>query len=105
VGSRFQGLALLERMLYPRAGRGSRNAPALPAVTITTANGEKITGTLTYQDEFSITLVDSGGWNRTWPVAGVKIDADEPLRAHAEQLGRYSDQEIHDVLAFLETLK
>jgi cytochrome c oxidase cbb3-type subunit 3 len=103
VGSRFQGLALLERMLYPRSGRGSRTAPA--SVTVTTANGEKVTGKLSYQDEFSITLVDAEGWSHSWPAASVKITSDDPLRAHAELLARYSDEEMHDVLAFLQTLR
>ena len=105
VGSRFQGLALLERMLYPRGGRGPRTAPALPPVTITTVDGDKITGKLAYRDEFSVTLVDPEGWSHTWPAASVKITTDEPLRAHAELLARYTDEEMHDVLAFLQTLK
>jgi cytochrome c oxidase cbb3-type subunit III len=105
VGSRYQGLRLLERMLYPRGDSGSRNAPVLPPVTLTTATGEKVTGKLAYRDEFTITLIDSEGWSRSWPAAAVKIEGEDPLRVHAEQLGRYSDEEIHDVLAFLETLK
>jgi cytochrome c oxidase cbb3-type subunit 3 len=92
-------------MLYPRGDSGSRNAPVLPPVTLTTATGEKVTGKLAYRDEFTITLLDSEGWSRSWPAAAVKIEGEDPLRVHAEQLGRYSDEEIHDVLAFLETLK
>jgi cytochrome c oxidase cbb3-type subunit 3 len=105
VGSRFQGLALLQRMLYPRAGRGPRTEPALPRVTITTANGEKIAGRLAYKDEFSITLIDSEGWTHSWPAAAVKIEGEDPLEAHATQLARYTDEEMHDVLAYLGTLK
>jgi cytochrome c oxidase cbb3-type subunit 3 len=105
IGSRFQGLALLQRMLYPRSGRGARMASALPSVTITAAAGEKITGKLTYRDEFSLTLVDPDGWSHTWPAASVRITSDDPLGAHAELLARYTDEEMHDVFAFLQTLK
>lgn len=105
VGSRYQGLRLLERMLYPRGGAASRSAPFLPPVTITTAAGEKIDGKLAYRDEFTITLIDSEGWIRSWPATGVKIEGEDPLQAHAGQLGKYTEEEIHDVFAFLETLK
>lgn len=104
VGSRYQGLRLLERMLYPRGG-GSRDAAFLPPVTITTATGEKVGGKLLYRDEFTVTLIDSEGWSRSWPAATVKVEGEDPLRVHSEQLGRYTDEEIHDVFAFLETLK
>jgi cytochrome c oxidase cbb3-type subunit III len=104
IGSRYQGLALLQRMLYPRGGRGAPSAPR-PAVTITTADGEKISGKLAYRDEFSLTLVDAEGWSRSWPAASVKITSEDPLRAHQEQLGEYTEEEMHDVLAFLRTLE
>ena len=103
VGARFQGLALMQRMLYPRPGRGSR--PVLPSATVTTVNGEKITGSLAYRDEFSVTLLDAAGWSHSWAAAKVKIEVQDPLHAHAEQLAKYTDQDMHDVLAFLETLK
>lgn len=105
VGSRFQGLALLQRMLYPHAGRGPGTEVALPRVTITTATGEKVTGALAHKDEFTITLIDSDGWNRSWPAAAVKLEGEDPLQTHAEQLARYTDEEIHDMLAYLQTLK
>jgi cytochrome c oxidase cbb3-type subunit III len=101
VGARFQGLALLQRMLNP--SRGPRAGSFLPAVTITLASGQKVTGRLVYRDEFTLTLVDPDGWTRSWPAAEVKIE--DPLQAHFEQLGRYTDEEIHDVFAFLETLR
>ena len=76
-----------------------------PPVTITTAAGEKIDGKLAYRDEFTITLIDSEGWSRSWPATGVKIDGEDPLQAHTGQLGKYTEEEIHNVFAFLETLK
>jgi cytochrome c oxidase cbb3-type subunit III len=105
VGARFQGLALLQRMLYPTSGRGPGAAPVPPMITVTTAKGQQVTGKLAYRDEFTITLIDSDGWNRSWPIGSVKIDGEDPLRAHAEQLGRYTDEDIHDVFAYLQTLK
>jgi cytochrome c oxidase cbb3-type subunit III len=106
VGSRYQGLALLQRMLYPGSGgRGSGPPPAPPTLTVTTANGQAVTGQLAYRDEFTITLMDADGWTRSWPVKAVRITGDEPLRAHIDQLAKYTDKDMHDVFAYLQTLR
>ena len=106
VGSRYQGLALLQRMLYPGSGgRGSGPPPAPPTMTVTTANGQAITGKVTYRDEFTITLTDADGWTRSWPVKAVRIAGDEPLKAHVDQLAKYTDKDMHDVFAYLQSLK
>ena len=104
VGARFQGLALLQRMLYPRE-RGTNTASGPQAVTVTTGNGETVSGRLAYSDEFTVTLVDSAGWPRSFPVSAVRVDIDDPLRAHTDQLGRYTDREMHDVFAYLQSLR
>jgi cytochrome c oxidase cbb3-type subunit 3 len=105
VGSRFQGLALLQRMLYPTSGNGSGAVPIRPTITVTTVTGQKVTGRLAYRDEFTVTLTDADGWNRSWPVNLVKITGDNPLRAHIEQLGKYTDNDMHNLFAYLQTLR
>jgi cytochrome c oxidase cbb3-type subunit 3 len=106
VGARFQGLALVQRMLYPRSGRGGGPPPPGPDVSVTTRAGQVVTGKLTYRDEFTISLTDAEGWNRSFPLASVKVSGGEdPLRAHVEQLGRYTDRDMHNVYAYLQTLR
>ena len=106
VGTRYQGLALLQRMLYPGSGgRGSTPQPAAPLLTATMTNGDAFTGKLVYRDEFTITLADDEGWTRSWPMKAVKITGDEPLRAHIDQLGKYTDKDMHDVFAYLQSLR
>ena len=105
VGARYKGLALLQRMLYPGSGRDAGPAPAPPRVTVTTSAGEVTSGALAYRDEFTISLTDSQGWTRSWPVNAVKIDIADALRAHVEQLARYTDNDMHNVFAYLQTLK
>lgn len=104
VGARYKGLALLQRMLYPGSGRDAGPTPA-PRVTVTTSAGETVSGALAYRDEFTISLTDNQGWTRSWPVNAVKIAVTEELRAHVEQLGKYTDRDMHNVFAFLQTLK
>jgi cytochrome c oxidase cbb3-type subunit III len=106
VGARYEGLALVQRMLHPRAGGGAGVAPVAPDVSVTTAAGEIVSGTLAYRDEFTISLRDAEGWNRTFSLASVQVSGGEdPLRGHVEQLGRYTDRDMHNVYAYLQTLR
>jgi hypothetical protein len=38
-------------------------------------------------------------------VAAVKVVVDDKLQAHAALLPKYTDADMHDVLAYLQTLK
>jgi cytochrome c oxidase cbb3-type subunit 3 len=103
VASRVEGLALLRRMLYPT---GAGGAPARrPTATVTTRDGETAAGEVVYRDEFTIAVVDSDGRYRSWRTDRVAVAIDDPLEAHVEQLARYTDAAMHDVLAYLHTLR
>jgi cytochrome c oxidase cbb3-type subunit 3 len=106
VATRYVGLPLLQRMLYPGSGgRGAGPAPKPPAVRVTQRDGQVVTGALAYRDEFTISITDTNGWRRSWPASQVTYTVDDRLQAHAEQLGKYTDGDMHDVLAYLQTLK
>jgi cytochrome c oxidase cbb3-type subunit III len=105
IGARLEGLTLLRRMLYPGSeGRSAAPPPARPAVTVTTRDGRTVAGDLAYQDEFTIGLIDADGRYWSWPTHAIEFTVTNPLEAHVEQLARYSDDDIHDVYAYLETL-
>ena len=105
LATRLQGLQLMQRMLYPSGrGRGGR-APYAPSVTVTPRNGPAVTGRLAYRDEFTIALTDESGWYRSWPTTQVKYVVDDKLEAHSAQLPKYTDADMHNVLAYLQTLK
>jgi cytochrome c oxidase cbb3-type subunit 3 len=106
IAARYEGLALLQRMLYPGSGgRGGGPAPKPPAVRVTLRDGQVVSGTLAYRDEFTISITDSTGWRRSWPANQVTYTVDDRLQAHVEQLGKYTDGDMHDVLAYLQTLR
>ena len=105
VGARYEGLALLQRLLYPGSGRAAGPAPARPTATIRTSDGQVITGKVAQHDEFVISITDANGWTRSWPVKQVRVDIDNPLQAHVDQLIKYSDKDMHDVFAYLQSLK
>jgi mono/diheme cytochrome c family protein len=102
IGKRLEGLPLLQRMLYPAPVAG---AVSRAKVTVTRRSGEIVTGSLAYQDEFTIALTDLSGAYRAFPADTVKFTVDNPLQAHVEQLGRYTDADMHNVLAYLHTLR
>jgi cytochrome c oxidase cbb3-type subunit 3 len=116
IASKFQGLELLKRMLYHESepasestaaanGRPAESTKGIPTVTVTLRSGKIVNGKLAYRDEFTIGLTDSSGWYRSWPIAQVKFTVMNPLEAHVELLGKYTDADIHNVLAYLETLR
>ncbi len=97
IARRYQGLQLEERMLYPKDAKST--------VTVTLPSGEKVSGTLAYQDEFTVALRDGNGIYRSWTTGSVRFKVDSPADAHAEQLPKYSDDDIHNLMAYLQTLK
>ena len=101
VAKRLEGLALLQRMLYPTGGAAASHA----RVTVTRPSGEIVTGPLAYRDEFTIALTDPAGAYRAFFTSQVKFTVDDPLQAHVEQLGQYTDADMHNILAYLQTLR
>jgi len=97
IGSRVFGLRLEERMLYPQA------APS--KVTVTPAGGKKITGTLAYLDEFTVGLYDKDWAYHSWPTDQVKFSVDSPANAHIELFPKYTDDDVHNLMAYLQSLK
>lgn len=97
VAKRYQGLKLEERMLYPEKARAK--------VTVTPGSGEKITGTLSYRDEFTVGLTDADGWYHSWPSDTITYSVDEPAEAHVRILSKYTDADVHNLMAYLQTLR
>jgi cytochrome c oxidase cbb3-type subunit III len=73
--------------------------------TATPASGQQFKGDLFYSDAFRIAIKDSDGWYHSWPRSEVKIEIHDPLAAHLELLPKYNDATMHDMFAYLETLK
>jgi cytochrome c oxidase cbb3-type subunit III len=97
IATRFKGLKLEQRMLNP--GTASSKA------TVTLPSGGTVTGRLAYRDEFVIGLKDAAGWYRSWPTDSVKFAIDAPAEAHIDLLSKYTDDDIHNLMAYLQTLK
>jgi cytochrome c oxidase cbb3-type subunit III len=97
VAKRHLGLELEKRMLYPP------DAPA--TVTVSLSSGQTVTGTLSYRDEFTLGLTDDSGWYQSWPTNQIKYTIHAPAEAHVELLEHYTDGDIHNLMAYLQTLR
>jgi len=106
IGKRLQGLNLLRRMLYPGGGRpGAAQAPSKATATFSLPSGQTVVAPMVAQDDFTVTVLDPMGARQTYQRSAVKVKIDDPLSAHFERLGKYTDADIHNVYAYLESLK
>ncbi|NYF81118.1 c-type cytochrome [Granulicella arctica] len=97
IATRYEGLQLEERMLYPRDAKSR--------LTVTLPSGESVTGILAYRDEFTVGLRDNNGIYRSWLVSNVKYSVDAPVNAHVDLFSKYTDADIHNLMAYIQTLR
>lgn len=82
---------------------GTRDA----TVDVTTAPGQIVSGILVHIDDFLVTLRSSDGTEHSYAREGAipKVVVHDPLQKHREMLPTYTDNDIHNVTAYLVTLK
>jgi len=74
---------------------------------ITLSSGEKVEGKIDRMDDFVISLTLADGTHRSFQTEGntPAVQIRDPLEAHKNLLRTYSDADIHNVTAYLVTLK
>jgi cytochrome c oxidase cbb3-type subunit III len=101
IGSKMNPPELQQTFLYPVAPQRSA-----PGVTVTFADGRKITGTLKHLDDFYVSLNDAGGdYHSISLQKGIQVQVDDKLVFHRQMLDKYTNQQMHDLTAYLVTLK
>jgi len=83
-------------------------AKRTPSAEVTLASGQQINGLIVDIDEFLITLKLADGTQRSFDrvtVSDPKVVIHDPMEKHKAMLAEYTDKDIHDVTAYLETLK
>jgi cytochrome c oxidase cbb3-type subunit 3 len=104
VAGKYQPADLQAAFLYP--GAVERSAETKLPVTVTLPSGESISGTLDRVDDFNVSLYDANGEYHSWPrTPEFKVKIKDPLEAHRELLAKYTDADMHNILAYLVTLK
>jgi cytochrome c oxidase cbb3-type subunit III len=76
-------------------------------VTVTLPGGKKVEGKLGKIDDFVVTLTDASGALQSFDRDGAKpkVEVHNPMKAHQDLLPGYTDADIHNITAYLETLK
>ena len=114
IASRYPDPKLLQNT-WVSGGRGGRrgggggdaaNARAVTA-TITMPSGERIEGRLLRIDDFLVTVVLPDATERTIRRNGdvPKVQVHDPMQGHRDLLAQYTDKDVHDLTAYLVTLK
>jgi len=111
IGKKYNPATLQQRFLFPRiAGFGGRGRGATTSkpvtVTVTPPSGAAVSGVLVHLDDFNVSLRDSAGEYHSWKrIPELKVVKNDPFAAHIELLDKYTDKNMHDLVAYLETLK
>jgi mono/diheme cytochrome c family protein len=96
---------LQQRWLNPAGG--GRGVTLKPTIVVVTQGNQKTQGTLVRIDDFTVTLTLDDGRQRTFRRDGdvPKVEIQDPYGPHKALIPTYTDKNIHDVTAYLVTLK
>ena len=97
VATKYSPIELEARMLYPH-GRHTTAIVTLPS-------GERVEGPVAHVDDFVVSLHDASGWYHSFSRDVVKVELQDPLAAHREMLGKLTQADVHNLFAYMETLK
>lgn len=99
IAKKYSPIDLQQHMVYP----GGKNSAKTASVTL--KDGTRFEGKVMHEDEFNIDILCQDGWHRSWPIHDVTVQIHDPLEAHRDLMNKYSDADIHNLFAYLETLK
>jgi cytochrome c oxidase cbb3-type subunit 3 len=115
IGTRLTPATIQGRIVYPRDNGNyppSFNSPPNPneaprTVVVTLPSGEKLSGTLMWLTDFYVTLKDTSGVLRTVSRSGntPSVVVTDPLQYHLDHMRTLTDKNMHDLTAYLVTLK
>jgi cytochrome c oxidase cbb3-type subunit 3 len=88
-------------------GEASALLRAPKTVSVTLRNGQTVEGKLDQIDDFIVSLTDADGNYHSYPRHGAypKVVIKDPLQPHLDMLPTLKDDDIHNLTAYLVTLK
>jgi mono/diheme cytochrome c family protein len=99
IGKKYpQASAMLPHFVWPASA-------ASKTITVITPQGETVTGEAAVFDDFDVALRDAHGEYRSWARSEVKVEIPDQLAGHRALLPTYSDADLHNLTAYLVTLK
>ena len=106
IATRFPDVRTLQQRWLNPSG-GGRGIVVTPTTVTVTTGAEKVQGRLVRIDDFLVSLSTADGTQRTFRRDGEnpKVEVRDPFQPHKDLLKTYSDKNIHDITAYLVTLK
>ena len=110
IGSKYDPKTLQDT-IFTGGGTGMLGIPSPSApprtVVVKLPAGDRIQGRLASIDDFNLVLIDNDGNLRTIRRDGniPKIEITNPLQAHLDRVRSWEDRDLHDLTAYLVTLK
>jgi cytochrome c oxidase cbb3-type subunit III len=98
VAKKYEPVDLQAKFLYPDS------SDRKPTAVVLLSTGKQVKGELVHHDRFYVGITDADGWYRSWPANTVKVEVNNPLAAHEKLLKQYTNANMHDLFAYLETL-
>ncbi len=113
IGARNDGPRLQALIAFGTIGGGrGRGEPTgsrrtARRATVTLPSGETVSGVLLRLTDFDVTILGEDGRTLSWLRSGSvpKVTVADPLQGHIDLLPKYTDADIHDLAAYLATLK
>jgi cytochrome c oxidase cbb3-type subunit 3 len=109
IGAKYDPITLQGKFLMPVGGRGGAQARSTSPiiVTVTLPSGQSASGTLVRIDDFNVAFTDAKGDYHSIARKGEvpKVELRDPLKAHYDMLPKYTDADMHNLTAWLVTLK
>jgi cytochrome c oxidase cbb3-type subunit III len=111
IGAKYADVRALQGVMLSgeAIGRGpaSSLSKARKTVTVTLRNGQTVAGRLEQIDDFIVSLTDAAGNYHSYPRHGdyPKVVVKDPLQPHLDMLRTTKDDDIHNLTAYLVTLK
>jgi cytochrome c oxidase cbb3-type subunit III len=101
LGSKMSPTDLQQTFLYP-----APRHPPPSKVTVTLEDGKKLSGTLKHLDDFYVAFYDAeGNYQSITLQKGIEVEVEDKLVFHRQMLDKYTNQQMHDLTAYLVTLK
>jgi cytochrome c oxidase cbb3-type subunit 3 len=97
IATRLSPPDLQARFLYPTG--------KVASAVVTLRSGRKFEGESVRTDAFHVAIRDRDGWFHSWPLSDVTVAIDDPLAAHRALVLNLTNPQMHDLFAYLETLK
>jgi cytochrome c oxidase cbb3-type subunit 3 len=108
IGAKYDPITLQGKFLMPVGGRQNQRRTASPViVAVKLPSGKSFEGSLESIDDFHVALTDAQGdyhsFSRNGDVPVVELR--DPVKQHYDMLSRYTDADIHNLTAYLVTVK